>query len=76
MMRYATLMLLIGMSSASAQNSPGPTNPAPQTNTQAKPGATMVINPTQEECRRGWNVTLRWTKEQFEQFCAQLRASK
>ena len=60
-----------------AQTTPGPgsTNPTPS-NPQAKPGATMVINPTEDECRRGWNQTLKWTKDQFEQFCAQMKASK
>ena len=56
---------------------PGPTNPtSPATNPQAQPGATMVVNPTVEECRQGWNPSLKWTKEQFEHFCATLRASK
>jgi len=56
---------------------PGPTNPtSPSTNPQAQPGATIVVNPTVEECRRGWNPGLKWTKQQFEHFCATLRASK
>ena len=58
-----------------AQTTPGPTNLAPA-NLETKPGATMVINPTEDECRMGWNQTLKWTKEQFEQFCAKMKASK
>ena len=36
----------------------------------------MVINPTDDECRKGWNLTLKWTKEQLEQFCTLLKAAK
>jgi hypothetical protein len=59
---------------ALAQNTPapGPTNPNPQ----AQPGATMVINPTEQECRRGWDPSLKWTRQQFEEFCTRLGASK
>ena len=42
----------------------------------AKPGADAVINPTTEECRKGWDPGLRWTKEQFEEFCARMKAAK
>jgi hypothetical protein len=51
---------------------PGPTNPTPPA---TKPGADLVINPTDEECKKGWNVGLKWTREQFEQFCAAARAA-
>jgi hypothetical protein len=62
---------------ALAQNAPapGPTNPLPP-NPQAQPGANMVINPTEQECRRGWNPSLKWTKQQFEEFCTRLGASR
>jgi hypothetical protein len=59
---------------AAQTTTPGPTNPAPAL--QAKPGATIVVNPTKEECTRGWHPGLKWTKEQFEEFCTKLRASK
>jgi hypothetical protein len=54
--------------------SPGPTNPqaAPET----KSGTDLVINPTDEECKKGWNASMKWTRERFEQFCATLRAAK
>ena len=55
---------------------PGPTNPNPLPSAETKPGKDLVVNPTSEECNRGWNANLKWTKEQFEQFCATLRAAK
>ena len=58
-----------------AQTTPGQTDPTAP-NPQAKPGATMVINPTEDECQKGWNATLKWTKEQFDQFCTLLKAAK
>lgn len=54
---------------------PGPTNPVPP-NPMSKPGADIIINPTLDECRRGWSEGMRWTKEQFENFCTRLGASK
>jgi hypothetical protein len=65
----------IGQSTPSPQ--PGPTNPtSPANNPQAQPGATMVINPTVEQCRQGWNSAMKWTKAQFDHFCTTLQASK
>jgi hypothetical protein len=58
-----------------AQTTPGQTDPTPS-NPQAKPGATIVINPTEDECQKGWNSSLQWTKEQFDQFCTRLKAAK
>ena len=52
------------------------TAPSSQANPQTKPGGTIVVNPTQEECKRGWSAQMRWTKEQFDAFCARLGASK
>lgn len=67
--------LVGGTVAASAQTTaPGPTNPAPSP--QSKPGATIVVNPTQDECDRGWHAGLKWTREQFEEFCTKLKASK
>jgi hypothetical protein len=42
----------------------------------SKPGSTIVINPTEPECNAGWRPGLRWTQQQFAEFCAQLKASK
>ena len=49
---------------------------APSQNPLTKPGATIVINPTEAECKAGWRPGLRWTQEQFAGFCAQLQSSK
>ena len=49
---------------------------AAETSQQSKPGHDLVINPTTEECKKGWEVAMKWTKEQFEQLCAQMRAAK
>ena len=70
---------LSGVTAGYAQTSPtpGPTNPAPaQPNPLAKPGSDLVINPTTEECQKGWSPGVKWTKEQFEAFCQQMRTSK
>ena len=64
------------MAIAQTQPLPGPTKPPPSDSPLAKPGADMVINPTTEQCREGWNASLKWTKEQFESHCAQMKASK
>jgi hypothetical protein len=58
--------------------SPGPTNPnqPSQNNPLAQPGATIVINPTIDECKQGWNPSMKWTQEQFTDFCTKLGASK
>jgi hypothetical protein len=63
---------------ADAQTSPtpGPTNPTPAPNPLSKPGTDLVINPTNEECQNGWRPGLKWTQEQFEAFCTQMKTSK
>jgi hypothetical protein len=55
---------------------PGPTNPGQPSNPSAKGNKDLVINPTEEECRKGWHSGLRWTKEEFDNFCGQLKSSK
>jgi len=57
------------------QQSPGPTNPVPPP-AQTKPGSDLVANPTDEECKRGWDAGMKWTKDQFDQLCATMRAAK
>lgn len=74
-----TAATLGGVAAGHAQTSPtpGPTNPAPaQSNPLAKPGSDLVINPTTEECQKGWSPGVKWSKEQFEAFCQQMRTSK
>lgn len=48
----------------------------PSQNPQAKPGGTIVINPTEAECKAGWRPGLRWTQERFAEHCAKLQSSK
>ena len=67
----ATLLMAQGAPSPS----PGPTNPVPPA-PQAKPGADLVINPTTDECQRGWDQSMKWSKEQFDGLCAQMKAAK
>ena len=38
--------------------------------------APVVINPTADQCSQGWTASLRWTKDEFEGFCAAMRQSK
>lgn len=61
---------------ASAQTSPtpGPTNPTPPPG--LKPGSDLVINPTIDECDKGWRPDLKWTRDEFDAFCTQLKTSK
>ena len=62
---------------AQTSPTPGPTNPTPpQSNPLSKPGTDLVINPTVEECQKGWTPGVKWTKEQFDAFCQQMRTSK
>ena len=64
------------MAGAQTAPTPGPTNPTPAPNPLSKPGTDLVINPTNEECEQGWRPGLKWTKEQFETFCTQIKTSK
>ena len=65
-----------GPANAQTSPTPGPTNPTPAPNPLAKPGTDLVINPTNEECQQGWRPGLKWTQEQFEAFCTQMKTSK
>jgi hypothetical protein len=60
-----------GFALAQTSPTPGPTAPPPL----SKPGSDMVINPTVENV--AWVGTeLKWTREQFETFCVQMKAAK
>jgi len=48
----------------------------PAQSPQSKPGATIIVNPTEQECNAGWHAGMKWTKPQFDEFCDKLRASK
>ncbi len=73
--KFAIAVALTGLATAAnAQvTPPAPTSP-PQTKEPG--GQTIVLNPTQAECATGWNANLKWSKEQFDQFCSTLSKSK
>ncbi len=74
---FAAFLVFGVTNAAPAQTAPtpDPTN-LTQLNPQAQPGATIVINPTEQECSKGWSPDMKWTKEQFDDFCGKLRPSK
>jgi hypothetical protein len=61
---------------AQTSPAPGPTIPQPPDQPLAQSGRDLVVNPTMEECQKGWDPRSRWTREQFTQFCAKLKAAK
>jgi hypothetical protein len=73
---FAALAFAAGAALAQNQPAPGPTKPPPTTSPLAKPGTDMVINPTTEQCREGWNPGVKWTRAEFDAHCAQMKASK
>ena len=64
------------LAGAQTAPTPGPTNPNPAPSPLSKPGVDLVINPTTEECKQGWRPGLKWTQDQFEAFCTQMKTSK
>jgi hypothetical protein len=70
--------LAVAGSVASAQRPPGPEPTVPPTPQLPIPkrGEDLVLNPTAEECRKGWQPGLKWTKKQFDDFCSQLEISR
>ena len=42
---------------------------------KSKPGTGLVIIPTTEECKKGRDAAVKWTKEQFDQLCAHMHAA-
>jgi hypothetical protein len=75
----AVISVAVIGSAAFAQSSTGPVNPNP--NPPVNPltedaSKTIVINPTTDECSKGWNPGLKWSKEQFAEYCAQMTVSK
>ena len=71
----AISVLLAEAAVAQTSPQPGPTAPS-KSLPIPKQGDNLVINPTQDECRKGWRPGLKWTKKQFDAFCAQLKISK
>ena len=49
---------------------------AAETSQQSKPGYDLVINPTTEECKKGWEAAVKLTKKQFELLCTQTQAAR
>jgi DNA-binding response OmpR family regulator len=49
---------------------------AAETSQQSKPGHDLAINPTTEECRKGWEAAVKLTKKQFELLCTQTQAAR
>jgi len=74
----ATAAVLALSAAVVAQTSPtpGPNRPEQAPSPLSNPGADMMINPTDEQCRAGWNEQLKWTREQFESYCAQMKSAK
>ena len=47
-----------------------------ETSQQSKSGHDLVINPTTEECKKGWEAAVKLTREQFELLCTQTQAAR
>lgn len=65
----ALMLLAMALSAAEAQT-------APPAQTKQPGQKSMVVNPTQAECQKGWSSNLKWTKPEFDRFCATLNKSK
>ena len=72
---------LVGWTTAGLSQSANPPT-APPTQTQQSPppagklGTDLIVNPTTTECEQGWIAGMKWTKAEFDQFCAQMKAAK
>jgi hypothetical protein len=73
----ALLLTLFATTDSWSQDktTPGPRNPG-QPTAQIAPGTTVVADLPKAQCREGWNPTLRWTREQFEELCAKAKAPR
>jgi hypothetical protein len=71
----AIVALLAGECLAQTSPAPGPTMPR-KSLPVPKGGENIVINPTTDECKAGWRPELKWTKDEFDNFCRQLKISK
>ena len=47
-----------------------------ETSQQSTPGHDHGINPTTEECKKGWEAAVKLTKEQFGLLCSQMQAAR
>ena len=62
------------VTSVPAPAQPTPTLPPPEKFEKSE--KTIVINPTDDECKKGWSADLKWSKEQFDGYCTRIRTSK
>jgi hypothetical protein len=69
----AVVLSFFAMTTAHAQTIKPPPTESPK---KERTGKTIVVNPTVEQCRHGWTSDLKWTKEQFDAYCARVRSSK
>ena len=69
---FGPIVWLLTSSPAAAQTTP--TIPPPEKFEKSE--KTIVINPTDEQCKKGWSDDLKWSKDEFEAFCTRLRTSK
>jgi hypothetical protein len=71
----ALCVMLAGATLAQTSPLPGPTVP-PDTLPVPNGGESLGINPTKGECNARWRRDLRWTREEFENACAQLEVRR
>ena len=66
------ILWLMSSNPGTAQTTP--TLPPPEKFEKSE--KTIVVNPTDDECKKGWSEDLKWSKDQFEAYCTRLRMSK
>jgi hypothetical protein len=49
---------------------------AAETSQQSTSGHDLAIDPTTEECKKGWEAAVKLTKKQFELLCTQTQAAR
>jgi hypothetical protein len=72
----ASMVVVGGLVLAQTSPMPGPTRPEPAHGPLARADVDIVVNPTLEQCRAGWNPTLRWTRDEFQAHCAKMQTAK
>jgi hypothetical protein len=72
----ASMVVVGGLVLAQTSPTPGPTRPEPTPGPIARSDKNIVVNPTLEQCRVGWNPTLRWTRDEFQAHCAKMQTAR
>ena len=72
----AAMVVVGGLVLAQTSPTPEPTKPEPAPGPVARAGRDIVVNPTLEQCRAGWNPTLRSTRDEFKAHCAKMQTAK